>query len=237
MDHRLYIHRRKTVSLSLHLTLNLASLLYCLLPLFLFQGNILPWKGSLAGRLEESVKVTLLQLLGLLLRTHSTLQLLELMDLFLWQQPFSGYATMPSSECPLTGDSPDLHPAGDPLFRSALSAQMLIPCRSSHIGGFSDILSPSFVGIVSTGFWFSHLVSPSVFFNSEKFQKICCSYDLPSSSYFTIFLQWLCLGCYVFWEGGESNNIFIWGRKKDKSGCIILFGFGGVKQIKSAGMH
>jgi len=121
---------------------------------------------------------------------------------------------MPSSERPLTGDSPALHPAGDPLFRSALSAQMLIPCKSFQIGGFSDILSPSFVGIVSMGFGFSHLVSLSVFVNSEKFQKICWSYDLPSSSYFTIFLQWLCLGCYVFWEGVESNNIFIWRRKK-----------------------
>ena len=121
---------------------------------------------------------------------------------------------MPSSDRLWTGVSPAVHPAVAPLFRYALSADMLIPCRSSHIGGFSGILSPSFVGIVSTGFGFSCLVSLSVFGNSEKFQKICCSYDLPSSYYFTIFLQWLCLGCYVFREGGESNNIFIWGRKK-----------------------
>ena len=40
-------------------------------------------------------------------------------------------------------------------------------------------------------------------------------------------------------SGKEGKaTIFSFGEgKKDKSGCIVLLGFWGIKQIKSAGMH
>ena len=49
-----------------------------------------------------------------------------------------------------------------PAAPSALLTRMLIPCKSSYIGGFGNILLPSFVRNMSTGFGFSHLVSLSV---------------------------------------------------------------------------
>ena len=164
------------------------------------QGSTLSWKGSLAGRFWEFVKVRWLQLLSLLLHTHATLRLLELAALFPVRAalgPLARHAFQGTPADWLRSSCPQPH-----------QMRLCFPWLSLHrywdhagfdaLGGLVDIPSPSFAATVFTTFWVSHLVALFVcIWQVREISKTMLQYISPAH----LVLLYFFITAMLIWGG------------------------------------